>query len=151
MKVITTKEVASIFGITPNEVARYTRTSGLPAMRLGRLLRFDESEVRRWWRNSPTARRMRKFRQARNVASFVYFIQASSGPIKIGVAVDVAARLAELQIGSHESLNLLGVVTGDAAREGELHGMFSSLRIRGEWFRPADELLEFIRENARTA
>ena len=76
----------------------------------------------------------------------VYFIQAgTSGPVKIGCAGDAARRLIELQVGHPETLVFLGQLDGGHAVERVIHRKFSHLRIRGEWFSPACELLEFVR------
>lgn len=77
----------------------------------------------------------------------VYFIQCGAyGPIKIGVTTgNPYCRLALLQTGCPERLDLLGVIFPcDPTKEGELHAQFAHLRIRGEWFAPAPELLKFI-------
>jgi T5orf172 domain len=72
----------------------------------------------------------------------LYFIQAASGPIKIGFTTKTPeGRLAELQAGNHEELKLLGVRLGTKAEEAALHEQFRHLKIRGEWFQPAPELL----------
>jgi hypothetical protein len=59
--------------------------------------------------------------------SYVYFIQAGSGPIKI------------------EPLRVVLAVPGDVAVESSLHAAFASLRIRGEWFRNRNPLRAFVR------
>ena len=75
----------------------------------------------------------------------VYFIQAGlSGPIKIGVANNPKARLHTFQVGHYEELRLLAAIEGAEPEEAALHRRFASLRIRGEWFRPARALLEEI-------
>lgn len=81
-------------------------------------------------------------------AGFVYFIQAASGPIKIGRAADARVRLAEIQTGSHEELVLLATVPGGRVVERQLHQRFAEHRIRGEWFAPAADILAEI-ERAR--
>jgi hypothetical protein len=77
--------------------------------------------------------------------SYVYFIQAGSGPIKIGVARDAYSRRNDLQIGNHEPLRVVLAVPGDVAVESSLHAAFASLRIRGEWFRNRNPLRAFVR------
>jgi len=42
---------------------------------------------------------------------------------------------------------LLGCVTADCWSEVRLHARFRHLRMRGEWFRPAPELHDFIKEH----
>jgi len=66
----------------------------------------------------------------------VYFIQPESGgPIKIGVAQDPAARLAQIQFMSPLRLCLVGTIPGvGAAGEAALHERFSKHRLHGEWF-----------------
>ncbi len=76
----------------------------------------------------------------------VYFVQAGEGgPIKIGVASNVRERLQTLQTGSAVVLRLLGVAyDATAPEEAALHERFAAHRIRGEWFRPAADLLEHV-------
>lgn len=78
----------------------------------------------------------------------VYFIQTSSGPIKIGFTTTrMESRLQTLQCGSFESLRILGfMVVSNRKDETKIHDRFRHLRIRpkGEWFRPEEELLQFI-------
>lgn len=72
----------------------------------------------------------------------VYFIQAGEGgPIKIGLADDVAARLMELQVGNHECLTVLRTVDGNRSVERWFHRHFADKRLRGEWFRRCDSML----------
>lgn len=81
----------------------------------------------------------------------LYFIQkGSDGPIKIGIAENVDRRMKELQTGNAVRLNLLAKVaqTKDL-NEGLLHEKFSHIRMNGEWFEPARELLDFISEVAQ--
>lgn len=81
---------------------------------------------------------------------YVYFVQAvSGGPIKIGVAADPADRLAQLQPGNPERLQIIGVIP-DAGRSGEsiLHLKFQRSRLCGEWFEPISSLLSFIKKMA---
>jgi len=76
---------------------------------------------------------------------FTYFIQAGEGgPIKIGIATNVRARLSGLQTGSHEALRLIGAIPGGADAERFLHQLFAAHHIRGEWFRPDETMLGFI-------
>lgn len=65
---------------------------------------------------------------------FVYFAEAASGPIKIGVTRNLRQRIAGLK--SHDEVVLLAAFRGGLALERRLHFLFSGHRIRGEWFRP---------------
>ena len=90
----------------------------------------------------------RRIVNLRHVERWVYFIRAGDSAIKIGSAASVTGRLGELQVGNHEELTLLLAVRIELLTERGLHERFAHLRIRGEWFRAAPELLEFI-EHAR--
>lgn len=73
---------------------------------------------------------------------WVYFIQSGDdGPVKIGVAIDPADRLATLQQGNPTPLRLLAVYRGFPFEERQLHEEFAGERLTGEWFRPAAGLL----------
>jgi hypothetical protein len=86
----------------------------------------------------------------RRLEDVIYFIQAGkAGPIKIGLTYDVSLRLSILQIGSPLPLRLLAIQPGKRDVEISLHERFSALRLHGEWFEPAEELLDYIRENAK--
>lgn len=80
---------------------------------------------------------------------FVYFIRSEAGNIKIGwTDKEPHERLKALQTGSDGELTLAGWMDGTVNNERALHIKFAPYRIRrnGEWFRPAPELLEFIRK-----
>ena len=75
----------------------------------------------------------------------IYFIQAGSGEIKIGYTTQSGkARLKGLQTASPTKLMLLCETIGTARLEKQLHERFAHLRLTGEWFKSAPELLEFI-------
>lgn len=81
----------------------------------------------------------------------IYFIQEESkrGLIKIGfTGLDIRLRLSQLQTSSPDRLILAGVMDGDKDKEVEIHTKFTNLNYRAEWFRPGDELLEFIKCNS---
>lgn len=75
----------------------------------------------------------------------VYFIQCGEGgPIKIGIARDPAKRLAGLQTGHFERLQLRALTTGGAKQERAYHDRFAAHRLHGEWFSPHPDLLAEI-------
>lgn len=80
--------------------------------------------------------------------SFVYFIAAETGQIKIGVSCEVKKRLATLQTASPVRLSLLMVLRGGYELEAELHKRFSNFRRNGEWFEPSAEILNYIESQA---
>jgi len=76
---------------------------------------------------------------------YVYFIQKGlHGPIKIGVSVNPSKRLKTLQTACTEQLHLLGTYKASYNSEAELHQLFASTHIRGEWFECTDELLDKV-------
>lgn len=77
----------------------------------------------------------------------VYFIQSGEGgPIKIGYSTNVEKRQRDLQISSPHQLALLARLPGGPKLEKVIHRGFAEHRVKGEWFRPADDLLTFIHE-----
>lgn len=80
----------------------------------------------------------------------IYFIQAGkNGPIKIGhTNGDVKERLQQLQNGCPYELILLWCIKGTPEDEAYLHKKFKPEQIRGEWFRPCRQLLEYIEVGA---
>lgn len=87
-----------------------------------------------------TPRRMRP-------VAFVYFVRAgANGPIKIGFAEDVVARMRTIQAHNHEPIELLATTPGGARLEALMHQRFAADRIHHEWFRPSPELLAHISE-----
>jgi T5orf172 domain len=77
--------------------------------------------------------------------SSVYFADAG-GSIKIGWSKKVSARLAQLQTGSAVPIKLLGTMPGGLAVERRVHARFAHLRLSGEWFTAAPELLAYVDE-----
>lgn len=77
----------------------------------------------------------------------VYFIQdVEQGYIKIGQSDDPKKRLKQLQTANPNELKLLWIdIAGDLAEE-KMHKMFCEHRLVGEWFYPAKEIFEFIRQ-----
>lgn len=58
------------------------------------------------------------------------------------------SRISNLQVGCPQDLILLSVIDGGRDVESLLHDRFSDSRIRGEWFDPTDDLMEFIQSSA---
>lgn len=76
---------------------------------------------------------------------YVYFCQVDGGgPIKIGWAKDVYRRLQSLQTYCPYRLRSLAVLPGTIQDETQHLKRFSEYHIRGEWFRPEAELVEYI-------
>ena len=65
----------------------------------------------------------------------VYWIRAGeAGPIKVGYAINPAARLKLLQTGSYLPLSLIRVESGDRTTEAALHQHYRLKRVHGEFF-----------------
>ena len=76
---------------------------------------------------------------------YVYFV-TDGVAIKIGHASSPRSRLAELQVSHHITLSLLHDMPGKFEDEYMIQQSFSHLHIRGEWFRPGQDLLDYIEE-----
>lgn len=80
---------------------------------------------------------------------FVYFIQADIGnEIKIGFSKSPIKRLHQLQTAATRPLHLLAVMEGGHDLEHALHQRYAQHRTVGEWFKPAPEIIELIRQHA---
>lgn len=77
---------------------------------------------------------------------WVYFIHSPMlNAVKIGYsAKHPCARLAALQTGSADELELLGWHSGTVALEQNWHRTFGDYWIRGEWFRFEGDFARFI-------
>lgn len=80
----------------------------------------------------------------------IYFIEAiGTIYVKIGFSHDADLRMADLQVASPHQLRMLfRIGNADENLERALHLHFDHLRIRGEWFRAARELNDFMRETS---
>ena len=88
-------------------------------------------------------RKVKKMR-VRNAVGFIYFFRNSSG-IKIGFTMDMEHRYYQLQNGSADVLERLGMIPGTYSLEKEIHARFGPMRIRGEWYRNDPKILEYIK------
>lgn len=79
---------------------------------------------------------------------FVYFI-TDGDAIKIGYSDAPELRLRTLQCASHKPLRIIDTARGTPDDEKRLHKQFGHLRLKGEWFAPAPELVEFIKDFCR--
>jgi len=82
----------------------------------------------------------------------IYFVTGRHDPkslIKIGyVKGSLAKRISDMQTGNPYRIVPLLIVDGEIKDEKELQRSFCGARYRGEWFKPAPELIKFIRETA---
>lgn len=80
-------------------------------------------------------------------SSVVYFLQGTNGLIKIGLSTKLNRRVHDLMKENANALVLVGIIIGKHTLENSLHKKFKEHRWHGEWFYPADELVEYIKEN----
>ena len=65
----------------------------------------------------------------------IYLIRAKNGgPFKVGVAKNINTRLAQLQCGNPQELELVCSVEGSYAEEKYIHKELDAGRLSGEWF-----------------
>lgn len=76
----------------------------------------------------------------RTVGSKVYVL-VRGDEVKIGFTRDLERRMAAL---GHTCADVLATIPGGRQTEQRLHKRLAHLRIRGEWFRVTDELLDVI-------
>ena len=63
----------------------------------------------------------------------IYFVR-SGQYIKIGISEAPRRRIASMQTGNPEEIEVLAIIEGGAALEAELHRRFAAFHRRGEWF-----------------
>jgi hypothetical protein len=75
----------------------------------------------------------------------IYFVfSPSQKAIKIGFSTDVAQRIADLNTALSEPLILLGTLPGVMDDEKQLHRLFASWRLSGEWFTDDGVIRDFV-------
>ena len=76
---------------------------------------------------------------------YVYFaLNPNDGLIKIGVSINPKSRIEALSKATASSLELIKAIDGSYKLEKSLHEKFDKHRVRGEWFRFAKEIRDFI-------
>lgn len=88
-----------------------------------------------------------RYGAAEDRSANVYFIQAGD-KVKIGISINVKARMTKMQVGSAEKLELLLTLPGGAEHEKRLHTLFASDRLSGEWFSMSAAIRNFITESS---
>lgn len=80
--------------------------------------------------------------------NYIYFIQRVDGigPIKIGTSTNPNKRLAGIQTSNPYRLRIIKLILGGLKVEHNLHTKFKEYRMEGEWFKPDNILLQFIKE-----
>jgi hypothetical protein len=80
------------------------------------------------------------FRVSYESQSYVYFLLAPNGLVKIGFASDYDERIRKLRTGSPLPLYPMAAVRGGRVEEREYHKRFKAARHHGEWFDLTDEI-----------
>lgn len=83
----------------------------------------------------------------KNACGYVYLIQSASGQCKIGLSKNVEKRFKALSHSSPVKLELIhSIYTEDMTdTESMLHELFSSKRVKGEWFELSPDDIEYIK------
>lgn len=89
-------------------------------------------------------------RRRRAAPTRVYFLRARDGLVKIGVTSNVTRRKWLLQNAHGGPLEVLGTIPGGRPVESALHAVFAPYRMHGEWFRLPDEIVDSIRNWAKS-
>ena len=80
------------------------------------------------------------------VRRMIYAMQAGdNGPVKIGIAINPASRLRELQTGNPQALRIVEKIDAPDRQERFLHERLKEHRIRGEWFNPHPEVFGVLK------
>ena len=104
-------------------------------------IREDEREFKSIEERAKGKKRIKK------ATGYVYFIQGlCGGAIKIGFSKNPEVRLKELQTGYPDTLTILLMIPGTEATERAIHRKFEASRLKGEWFRPDDYLIEEMKK-----
>jgi len=104
-------------------------------------IREDEREFKSIEERANGKKRIKK------ATGYVYFIQGlCGGAIKIGFSKNPEVRLKELQTGYPDTLTILLIIPGTEATERAIHRKFEASRLKGEWFRPDDYLIEEMKK-----
>lgn len=90
------------------------------------------------WTGAPPDRRPTHGSRSR-----IYFLSDGVG-IKIGHSMSVEQRIHNIRSSNRAEITLLLMIDGTSKEETAIHKQFKHLRIRGEWFTPGPELIEFI-------
>ncbi len=115
------------------------RRYGISRQRVEQIVKGYRSPASR--RPSPSGKGRGRGFQARH---YVYVVQVDRY-IKIGVAVDVAARLRLITAWVPFPVELLAVFPGGRLVEHGLHQRFATARHRGEWYHRTPEIDAFLR------
>jgi hypothetical protein len=77
---------------------------------------------------------------------FIYFIQIDNadGFIKIGYANNLGIRISNIKVSCPYPVKILAVMEGKPKTEDKIHEILAAHCIKGEWYRPHDDVTAFI-------
>jgi hypothetical protein len=90
--------------------------------------------------------RSRARRGQRGPRTFIYFVQAGDF-VKIGQSKEWKQRLRFLQTGMPHEITPILVFADRPVLEKKLHSRFKADRVRGEWFRLSQQIIDYIGKN----
>lgn len=106
--------------------------------------RRNQRNAKRRARERREAKGLETRRRRLDRDSLVYFISDGLGHVKIGIALDPAERLRQLQGANPCELVLEAVLPGGREVEMQLHDLFSNYCVRGEWFVLSEQIGVYI-------
>jgi hypothetical protein len=75
----------------------------------------------------------------------IYFVRSGhAGPIKIGCSCNPDERIKSLCTATSWPIERMALMEGGPFLERQLHKRFAHLRIRGEWYDPGPDLIDFV-------
>jgi len=77
----------------------------------------------------------------------VYFIQAKTGEIKIGVSTNLKHRFSQIKVHCPVKIKLIGAMHEEKLTEADVHRLFKKYKLKGEWYKPDQEIFDFIDKN----
>lgn len=145
---ISFEEIAERLQLSRPTVMKYLKAGkiGGGAIRAGqnRCLRTD---FERWWKEYTPSTPVKDPLSLSHAS--VYFVQHIHGdkPIKIGFssAGNLPMRLRTIACYCAYPVKVLLILEGGKADERKLHKKFKADRLRGEWFRPSENLKNFLK------
>jgi hypothetical protein len=148
-KIMKFKHDQRFYSVLENEIKKWSWSNSDPRWKDYNRRKEEELKAATIQRKEEE-KRMREIEYKKRCPGFIYFVQGESGgPIKIGFATDVKKRLASLQTGYPETLILLHSIPGNVKDEEYFHSKFMCFRLRGEWFRPCDDILSLTSDLKR--
>ncbi len=78
-----------------------------------------------------------------------YIFSSSNGMFKIGCTNNIQQRLAAIQVGNPNFIEVYATLYGGKEIEKKLHEQLAEHRVSGEWFRIDEEIIHNIREENR--